>query len=323
MGFTMDAYTIYGDNRIEAFWFKNLSSRLSTAVFRKIGDRSTNTAQIESLIRYDRPDIILCSDGQPILVLEKTREVPTGHNVGQRMARLVRSIELKIPTIFYCPFDAMKHGDYAGMCNLNIRLLKAFQRMTEIHGTPILAVNWPCDAYGELVDDGAENERIAAIIGSYLIDLDPLSPEFQAQQEIMQTEYEARIRRHPPYGRPPPSVKLMLTKDFLANYPGKVSSEAARSLTKRGKTLVYTMEMTPDNCRREDPYTGTQFIYDYIWCRNGPRPEDKHTNLVLCFPRITKMVWYTQNPNDQSRKSCNWYLTANALAFADTIDVLR
>ena len=39
-----------------------------------------------------------------LLVVKKTREVPTGHNVGQRMARLIRAVELGIPTIYFCPF---------------------------------------------------------------------------------------------------------------------------------------------------------------------------------------------------------------------------
>ncbi|MGH8543441.1 MAG: hypothetical protein ACREX3_07400, partial [Gammaproteobacteria bacterium] len=71
------------------------------------------------------------------------------------------------------------------------------------------------------------------------------------------------------------------------------------------------------------PYTGTQFIYDYIWCRTGPAVSDKHTNLVLRFPSLTRGVWYSANPNDPSKKSCNWYLTANALWFQDGLDLIR
>ena len=50
---------------------------------------------IQKLLKYDRPDIILVKEGVPKLVIEKTREVPTGHNVGQRFARLVNAVESK------------------------------------------------------------------------------------------------------------------------------------------------------------------------------------------------------------------------------------
>jgi hypothetical protein len=60
-----------------------------------------NPHYIERLLRYDRPDIILVEDEIPRLVLEKTREVPTGHNVGQRFGRLVNAAEEGVMVIFF------------------------------------------------------------------------------------------------------------------------------------------------------------------------------------------------------------------------------
>ena len=80
---------------------------------------------------------------------------------------------------------------------------------------------------------------------------------------------------------------------------------------------MYRIGMTPEKCRREDPYTGTQFIYDYAYCRSGPNAVDKRRNLILHFPLIDRDTFVERNPDDPSRKSCNWYLTASALAFRD------
>jgi hypothetical protein len=102
-----------------------------------------------------------------------------------------------------------------------------------------------------------------------------------------------------------------------------MSSAVSTVLLKRGQSVVYIMGMTPDKCRREDPYTGTQFIYDYLWCRNGPRVEDKSRNLILHFPKIEQSYWMSRNPNDTTRKSSNWYLTANAMIFADSALLIR
>ncbi|MFL6318179.1 MAG: hypothetical protein ACJ73C_15780, partial [Nitrososphaeraceae archaeon] len=57
-------------------------------------------------------DIILVEDEVPKLILEKTREVPTGHNVGQRFGRLVNAAEEGVMVIFFLPFIARKHGKY-------------------------------------------------------------------------------------------------------------------------------------------------------------------------------------------------------------------
>lgn len=316
--------TINCDNLVEGHWFRNLSPLLSKASFEMIRGRSDNQPTINRLIEYDRPDIILQVEGNPVLVVEKTREVPTGHNIGQRSARLVRAAEEGVSTIKFLPFDAMKHGDHASVCHLNIRLIKAFQRMAHLHDTPVLAVNWPCDQYHELVDDGSENERMALLVHDFLQSgLDLMCEEFENQQRFMEEEYERRLRTTPNYANPPPSVRIVGTEAILNRIEGLSTYKVPQAIAQRPESVIYTMYMTPAKCDRQDPYTGMQFIYDYIWCRDGPKVEDKHRNLFLHFPKIPRDVWEKCNPNDISTKSSNWYLTANALVFADDVDFLR
>ncbi|MBS1796785.1 MAG: hypothetical protein JSS81_23345 [Acidobacteria bacterium] len=315
---------IFGDNRIEASWFRSLSKSLKDANFEKIRGRGQNPRLVDNLIQYDRPDIILTRDDIPVLVVEKTREVPTGHNVGQRAARLVRAVELGVPTICFFPFDSRKHGEYTGICNLNIRLLKAFEKMYEIHGTPIIAVNWLTDEHGELIGDGSENESISKIVNGYIDSgFNPNCRELIQNIEINKLEYDQRLDRRKSYSKPPNSVVILQTDQLIATLENRVSRLVAQNLNLLKESVVYTMDMKPAKCRREDPYTGTQFIYDYIWCRNGRKVEQKHRNLILHFPSITKQKWYESNPNDVTRKSCNWYLTATALIFSDAVDLLR
>lgn len=315
---------IYGDNIVEALWFKELSPLLGDAVYVPIGRRGTNPPEIDDLISYDRPDIIITLQEKPLLVLEKTREVPTGHNVGQRVARLVRAAELNIPVICFFPFDAMKHGEYAGICNLNIRLLRAFERMFDIHKVPILAIPWPVDHYGELVDDGSENEQISKVVHGFLSSGCKIScKEFADQLNYMHSEYQQRLDRRNSYDRPPNSAVIERTVSLASLYGHLKNGSDLHRLTSRSETLVYKIGMTEQNCRREDPYTGTQFIYDYIWCRSGAEVHEKHRNLILYFPNISMRTWNSLNPNDNNRKSCNWYLTANAFIFRDAVHVLR
>lgn len=315
---------VYSDNAIEASWFKSLHPQFRSLESRIIRDRGGNPQVVEDLIKYDRPDIILTKQDRALLVVEKTREVPTGHNVGQRVARLVKAVERGVPTIKFFPFDAKKHGEYSNICNLNIRLLLAFENMWSIHDSPILALNWKSDSEGELVDDGSEDDEIRSVMADFVESgFSKACGRFAKVREACKREYQRRLDARPQYGAPPPSVTFENTSSFLNSLSFQVANAEGGLLRSKSESLVYTIGMTEEKCKRQDPYTGTQFIYDYAYCRSGPFPEGKRRNLILHFPGIRKSVWQKKNPNDPSTKSCNWYLVANALVFADGLQILR
>lgn len=314
----------YCDDINEFDWFVGLHPKFESAVFERIGRRGLNPEFVDDLIVYDRPDVILAIDQVPLLVIEKTREVPTGHNVGQRMARLVRAVEKGVPTIKFFPFEARKHGAYSSVCFLNARLLGAFERMWDIHNTPILAVNWPIDAHGELLDDeSADSELIELIAGFVDAGLSGDCDVMQVARAYQVAEYQHRCALDARYAEPPPSLTIERTSEFIDRISLPDKEALAEGLILRDETVVYLIKMTEANCRREDPYTGTQFIYDYLYCRSGPDPADKARNLVLHFPSIRQEVWESNNPDDPGRKSCNWYLTANAHVYSDGWSLLR
>lgn len=311
--------TIYYDSLTEACWFKDLNPIFNNAEFKIIKPRGSNPKIIEDITMYDKPDIIVLKDNFPILVLEKTSEVPTGHNVGQRFARLVRAVELGIPTIYYYPFDAKKHGKNAGICNLNIRLLEASFKMLDIHDTPLLSVDWLTDTNGELITDGSENNTLKALLKDYIeSNFNKNCVSFKNHIQWMKNEYKTRLAKRPSYAKMPPSVQKYTTEDFCSKF-GINIKEVPQEFSLRQYTYVYNIGMTPASCKRQDPYTGTQFIYDYILCRYGSSVTEKNSNLVLYFPNLNSNTWFSKNPNNPNTKSCNWYLTANALLFTDTI----
>ncbi len=311
---------------IEADWFNNLlpPKHGYPVKLETIQERGCNPPFIEVLIQYDRPDIILCLDQTPLLVIEKTREVPTGHNIGQRIARLVRALEHGLPTIKFFPFDARKHGKHTGICNLNIRILDAFEKMSSIHGTPIVAVNWPADSDGELMSDGSEDKEMKSLLADFFANqFDKETPYFAKIRHDNHQAFSDRLATRPSYSKPPPSVTTVKTTSLRKKFARQISTTDAASLSRIPYSVIYLIEMTEINCRREDPYTGMQFIYDYTLCRTGPLPEHKKANLILHFPKIRKNVWLSKNPNHPSRKSCNWYLIASALVFKDGALLLR
>lgn len=316
-------FNVYYDSLTEADWFSSLNPafEIDHNNYRVIERRGNNIPLVDRITEYDKPDIILVKDGNPLLVIEITQEVPTGHNVGQRFARLVRAVELGIPTIYYFPFDAKKHGEYAGICNLKIRLLAAAKRMYEIHDTPLLCVNWPTDKSGEIVVDGTENDVMIELLKSYVDSgFDKKCPGFLKHLSFMEEEYKRRLRIRPSYAKLPPSVTEMRTEDLIKQFN---ITDAPTSFTNRKYSFVYRMDMAPDKCKRQDPYTGTAFIYDYVSCRVGPLVEEKKSNLVLHFPKLTVATWKAKNPNDPTTKSCNWYLTANMFILKDGVIWVR
>lgn len=212
------AYEIWGDNENESDWFKSLDPRFKSAKVREIGKRGSNTELIDALVIYDRPDIILIKDSSPILVLEKTAEVPTGHNVGQRVARLVRAAEHSIPVLFFLPFDARKHGVHTGICSINTRLLKAMLRMSEIHETPVLAVEWISNSVtGQLIIDGSQDIQLAKLV-SGILDSFPQKwcKVVREHESWLGNQLEIRNVKYPPYRKLPPSARIQNTKDFLS-----------------------------------------------------------------------------------------------------------
>ena len=313
---------IFCDDLQEGRWFSSLSTYLAHAPLLTVGSRGSNPAFVEKLLRYDRPDIVLVIDNQPKVVIEKTSEVPTGHNIGQRFGRMVNAVEEGVAVAYFLPFKAMKHGRYANVCYVNARLFEAFKKMEEIHKVPVLAIEWPCDDRFELIRDGTEDKLIKQFTEEiFRVNFDyGKVPVISKIHNSMIEEYREQIRETPRYLNPPPSVRIIRTSDFVKSISSKVKEEKLpEAFLSRAETVMYRFDMTPEHCRREDPYTGTQFIYDYIWCRNGPNPRDKFRNLVLMSPLISKQRWLEANPNNPGRKSCVYYVTANMIVLSDGI----
>ena len=307
----MSEYTIVHDAIQEADWFQNLSERLSDADISRLDDDSPEP--VLEIASYDRPDIILLRDGAPVLVVEKTGHVPTGKNPLQRVARLVKAAELGVPGVFFVPYAAKKHGENASKTNLNHRAIQALRRIEEINETPMLIPPWPTDDDYELVHDGSEDELIARFVDEFLrADCDPAVP---AAEEIRaQSEEGAKriLSEYAPYETPPNSVAIRSTDSAVAQYDGLTGDGSFR--TDRGETVVCDFKF---QTRRTDPYIGSQFAYDYLYCRTGPTVRDRNRNLVLHMPKIDRETWFDYHPYKPGNKTSLWYACADALVLSD------
>ena len=164
----MPRFTILYDEPQEAEWFRNLDREFQDADEIPITDAS-RLRTVQKVLSYDRPDIVLLDRGMPILVVEETVEVPSGHNVGQRFARIAASAEAGIPFLYFGPYVAKKHGGItAGPRYMNVRLFLALDAMERITGTAVTTINWPVDAYSEVLRGHAKDADVREYISTLL-----------------------------------------------------------------------------------------------------------------------------------------------------------
>ena len=160
----MEHLTIYYDDYQEGIWFKSLHQEFSNAILKQIpsGEALRNAGDgFVNVLQYDRPDIILEHDNQIILVLERTVEVPSGHNVGQRFGRLVAAAKLRITVVYFGPYVAYKHGgNTAGPRYMNLRLFYALDALSKYYNTAVTTINWPVDTNYEIIKNPSKDTRV-------------------------------------------------------------------------------------------------------------------------------------------------------------------
>jgi hypothetical protein len=306
--------SIYADDRHEAEWFRSLDARLSRATVRLFSKESRPI--VDALCAYDNPDIVLLVDGVPVLVVEKTSQVPTGSNIGQRFARMVRAAELGVPSVLFFPFVAMKHGRHASPCWANPWYFEAMSAVSAVHDAPFLGISWPTDDHYELLMDGSEDAEMTRFIEQfidwdYCIDDHPMVDDLWA---AMDDAKATAIENNAYWPSPPPSVEVVDTYDWL-NTLGLSAAEVPDYVLERDETVVYTCGTSNV---RSDPYTGMQFVYDYALARNGRFPSSKTRNFVVHLSKFEESEWLDAVPRDTETKKALWYATADAIQFASS-----
>lgn len=308
----MSDYTVIHDALPEGEWFRNLSPRLADAELSHLDDDAPRA--VLEIVSYDRPDIVLLREGEPVLVVEKTGHVPTGKNPLQRVARLVKAAETGIPSVLFIPTAARKHGENASKTNLNHRAIQTLRRIEELTGTPMLLVPWPTDEDHELRHDGSEDERLAAFVDQFLAaGCDPAVPAADETRVAAEREAERILSEYAAYQQPPGSVGIRPTGDVVDSFG--VPSGGTFS-PERDESVVCRFGF---RTRRTDPYVGAQFAYDYLYCRRGPTIHDRERNLVLHMPELDRETWFDYHPYRPGNKTALWYACADALALADDV----
>lgn len=283
---------IYYDSYHEGVWFQGLHRALAPATLSPFPSAKLQPAGLARVLAYDRPDIVLVDGaGEPILVLERTIEVPSGHNVGQRFARIAAAARAQVPAVYFGPYSAYKHGGITrGPRYMNLRLFHGIDETAAIEDSPITTIRWPTDDAWEIIQTPEKDLRVQMYLKLFFdvgADKDPeggrraiLSSTFEGEQEDERQAFIAKeVKNRQQYDVPPPSVQI----GALASMA--LLSSVDPALLVNNEVLLYSIGMRNI---RSDPYTGTAILYAYLYC--GGMASRKR-DLVLHFPEVDVGRW--------------------------------
>ena len=317
----MPNFTILYDEPQEAEWFRSLNTDLADAEEVSITD-AQHWPGVRHVLSYDRPDIVLLDGEIPILVVEETVEVPSGHNVGQRFARIAAAAEAGVPFLYFGPYVAKKHGGKtAGPRYMNVRLFLALDAVERITCTAVTTINWPVDVHSEVRRDQAKDADVRDYIATFLTlyerqgDLSQLNEDLLSsdihRRMVAERDAFARTSIHKPeqYNGPPPSVEIVSLPAFRRRH-----GNAGNQLRKFADMAIYKIGM---KYIRSDPYTGMSMLYRYLYVLENPGRA-----LVLWFPNITYAMWRKAAAKKNRKDVRLFQIAADAILFADNL-VLR
>lgn len=302
------------DAEHEAEWFRSLHPSLATVPEAPIS--GTHPPAILDVLRYDRPDIILLDGEEPILVVEETVEVPTGHNVGQRYARIAAAAESSVPFLYFFPYVAKKHGGKtAGRRYVNVRLFHSLDVMVALTNSAVTSINWPVDDNYEVRRDPDKDAHVREYMDAFLACYSMSGPNRISSALLVSPNYKRMvlerdafvrksIKKLDQYNNPPPSVEIMSRKSFESRFPNVCGMP--RSLN---EVVLYKVGMSE---MRSDPFTGAAFLYHYLYVAQFPGRA-----LVLWFPKIDFSAWERAARSGKRKDVRLFRHTADAILFAD------
>lgn len=289
-GFSSHSYEIFCDSLQEGMWFKRLNDCFFDAELVVIPNtqRDQRSYGIDRILQYDRPDIILKDNNEVIFVLERTVEVPSGHNVGQRFGRLVAAAKERIPVVYFGPYMAYKHGGAtAGPRYMNLRLFYSLKNVSNYFNTAVTTINWPVDRNCEVLKTSKKDERLIEYLDLFLSYYNTYGctglteyikdSQFQQEQYDEQGRFAERAVQNPEqYDGPPDSVEIMTIAQFERTYC------AIPDIGSRINQIeLYHVGM---NYIRSDPYAGMAALYHYLY-------GNENVVQILHFPNIQYEEW--------------------------------
>lgn len=276
-------------------------------------------SKVLALNEYTRPDFIVTLDGEPIIVVEVSKENPSGHNIPQRFACMVRAAELGIPSLMYFPVCSRRTASNPGVRYLNVRVPLAQLRMSEIYNVPCLTMRWPTGpdnlpssnihdhaALAKFVEhvinsnmSGKKLDRSDAFVCRITQEMKRLCIPRQVSAYPRNSTYRIASPAGEPFSNnlinmsidPPSSCQVYETTDFLKQQFSKArksvpNSKKLEPIKARKYTLLYKGTANKSKTGPEHPYPGYLTLLDILYLRDadGQTSHSRSMNLAFSLP---------------------------------------
>jgi len=278
--------------------------------------------RLRRLLYFARPDVVICMDDgvrpiHPVFAFEITTHVPARDHWLQRFVNLVGCAQERVPGAYIMPFDMMNHPSFRS--SIDASFFFAYDRVTEIHQTPMFIAEWETISSKDLKFDKTfksepdskipDLQRAFAFLRTSVSSAHHGRPVSTLMRERAIIELRDRIRgRAYTSGLPEikdfkrlavcmPNNRPLTTKEFEAWLKSSSVSVPAfpDRITRRDRYLIFTPQAekrgkTPEQLREAlmlridkrggDPYLGQPLAFDYLFCRLGETPYERDCNVV-------------------------------------------
>lgn len=286
-------------------------------------DFATLPMELRKLLFYARPDLVICADDgiQPIFpafAFELTDHVPAQDHWMQRFNHLVGCAQQGVPGAYVLPFGMPNHPTFKSA--LDHVFFYAYDRVTEIHETPIFIAEWEvidgkttrCDPkFPSLPDRNTPDLKLTFEFLERVIDCAIHGrPVSELYRERLVVDLRNRIR-HRGYTRIPaigdfkrlaynmPLGRALDNTELAAWLKGKglsIPKNFPERLLKRGQHVIFVPQSdrrgnADDQLRVKlkerielkggDPYLGQPLAFDYMFCRLGPTTYERDKSLII------------------------------------------
>jgi hypothetical protein len=276
---------------------------------------------VRRLLFFAKPDLLICMDDgvkpvRPIFAIDVTEHVAARDHWIQRFPNLVGCAQEGIPGAFVAPRDMPNRTPFAG--KTDPFFFFAYDRVVEIHQTPIFIAEWPSsdgvnldgDAkYTDLPPHDAPDMLRTLSFLNLVIDSAMKGRSFTSlmqerlivdlrnhlrgigYRQLPEINHFERLRKNMPDGRP---LRLDELKSWVADKGLALPTDLPDRIKKRDANVVYSPLVRisdPAKSRSAlldriqnrggDPYTQLPLVFDYLFCRLGPSPLQRDANLVI------------------------------------------
>lgn len=276
--------------------------------------------KLRRLLFFAKPDLVVTiDDGRrpiaPVFALDVTEHVAARDHWIQRFPNLVGCAQESVPGAFVAPRDMPNRAKFPG--KTDPFFFFAYDRVMEIHNTPMYIAEWPSTNGADLDPDpiwpdlppanSSGMKRVleffdlvfdAAIKGA---DLHALSRDrliVELRQDLRSSAY-AKVPQVQDFKRLSvnmPNNRLLSRLEFVAWLKARgltLPANLPDRIEKRTKNLVFTPMLTGTVAERRaalmkrihdkggDPYTQQPLVFDYLFCRLGPTTVERDANVVI------------------------------------------